>query len=603
MKKRTDRPKSGGSTSVIKEMPSPAGDTAAETDLLPNARVRVVFEHLTCILDGYRIEPAKFPVKALVGDVITLEADIFSNEDNLRTARLLYKHASESTFQEIDLMPLGNDRWSGSFRVEKSGYYVYTLEAWLEDDSSDEASPTVARYASSFRIAVDRLRAAFSTWYSLFPHSASDEPNTSGTFKDVEKRLARIAGMGFDVLCLAPIHPVDVSQIGTETGPGDPYRVGSALGGHDAISPQLGTVADFTHLLAIAHNYSMEVALDLSLRCAPNHPWVQTHSAWFSQHPDNLSPDVKNQLPVYALNFDTEDWQNLWLELKRVVLVWADWGVRLIRVDRAQTAPFAFWEWLIEEVRKEVPDLLFLAAAFPRPKPIQQLAKVGFSQSYTHFIWRQTKAEIQDYLTELMQPEIRAYLRPSFWPATYDVNPFSLQAGHEPQFLIRYFLTATLSGNYGVAGPAFELMEHEAVPGSEVYRKPESRTLPDWNWAKTNKLTYLITLVNRIRQENPALQTTYNLLFCPVSDDAIMAYLKITGTNRLLIVVNTDAYNRRAGMVQVPIDSLGIPADRSYTVHDLLTGGHYTWQGEWNYVELDPYLLPMHLLRIDIHET
>ncbi|GAB4011342.1 alpha-1,4-glucan--maltose-1-phosphate maltosyltransferase [Spirosoma migulaei] len=659
---------------------------------------RVVIERVSPELDG-----GKFPIKAIPGDVVAVEADIFADGHDYLAVVLVYKHADDTAWTETGMALLGNDRWGASFIAEKQGRYTYTFEAWIDhpaswqhevhlkvadgqritsellaganyvdgmliraggkittgtkakgkkkaepaeepadvkvlremaalfrDESrydeavsvaeSDQFTFYAARYPErqhatryhELGVEVDRARAGFSTWYCLFPRSAAREEGKHGTFKDVEALLPRISGMGFDVLYLPPIHPIGTahrkgknnSVICQPGEPGVPYGIGSAEGGHDAIHPELGTVDDFKHLIAIAANYDMEVAMDLAIQCSPDHPWAKDHPEWFRKRPDGTiqyaeNPPKKYQ-DIYPVYFETEDWQNLWEELKRVLLVWASWGVRIVRVDNPHTKPFAFWEWVIAEVKKEFPDMLFLAEAFTKPKVMQELAKGGFAHSYTYYTWRHTKQELEEYMTELTKGEMRYYFRPNFWPTTHDINPYSLQGGHEPQFLIRYFMAATLSSNYGIYGPSFELMEHVPFPNKEEYLNSEKYEIRYWDWEKTNKLTYLITLVNRIRRENVALQTTNNLTFCAVNDDAIMAYLKISGTNRLLTVVNTDAYSRRAGIVQVPIWQLGIAPDQAYTVHDLLTGAYYTWQGEQNYVELDPYVLPMHLFRIEV---
>jgi starch synthase (maltosyl-transferring) len=664
-----------------------------------SGQVRVAIEHVTPELDGGR-----FPIKATVGDVIAIEADVFADGHDHLAALLLYRHGDESDWTEMAMTLLNNDRWGASFIVEKQGRYVYTIEAWVDhpaswqheihlkvadgqritsellagaqfldgmfkraggqaikagkgrkkapvapvDESADAAAlrematlfrdesrydeavsvaesdqftfytsryperqyPT--RYVHELGIEVDRTRAGFSTWYCLFPRSASQQEGVHGTFKDVEALLPRISGMGFDVLYMPPIHPIGTAyrkgknnSVVCQPGePGVPYGIGSPEGGHDAIHSELGTVDDFKHLIAIAANYGMEVAMDLAIQCSPDHPWAKDHPEWFKKRPDGTiqyaeNPPKKYQ-DIYPIYFETDDWQNLWDELKRVLLVWASWGIRIIRVDNPHTKPFGFWEWIIAEVKREFPDMLFLAEAFTKPKVMQELAKRGFSQSYTYYTWRNTKAELEEYMTELTQDEISYFFRPNFWPTTHDINPNILQPGHEPQFLIRYFLAATLSSNYGIYGPSFELMEYVPFPNKEEFLNSEKYEIRHWDWNKTNKLTYLITLVNRIRRENVALQKTNNLTFCTVSDDAIMAYLKTSGENRLLIVVNTEAYGRRAGMVQVPIWELGIEPDQTYTVHDLLTEAYYPWKGEWNYVELDPYVLPMHLFRIEV---
>ena len=676
---------------------------------------RVVIERVSPELDG-----GQFPIKAIPGDVVAIEADIFADGHDFLSARLLYKHSDDTAWSEMAMALLVNDRWGASFIVEKQGLYVYTIEAWVDHPASwqhevhlkvadgqritselqagaqlldgmlvraggtlseltkstrkkktepVEESPHVralremaalfrdgsagiedqryneavsvaesdqftfyadryperqhpTRYGHELGVQVDRARAGFSTWYCLFPRSAAQVENTGsspvhGTFRDVEALLPRISGMGFDVLYLPPIHPIGTahrkgknnSVICQPDEPGVPYGIGSELGGHDAIHPELGTVDDFKHLVAIAANYGMEVAMDLAIQCSPDHPWAKDHPEWFKKRPDGSiqyaeNPPKKYQ-DIYPVYFETDDWQNLWEELKRVMLVWASWGVRIIRVDNPHTKPFVFWEWLIAEVKKEFPDMLFLAEAFTRPKVMQELGKRGFAQSYTYYTWRNSKYELEQYMSELTQtngrPDAMAYYyRPNFWPTTHDINPYVLQGGHEPQFLIRFFLAATLSSNYGIYGPSFELMEYLPFPNKEEYLNSEKYEIRSWDWGKTNKLTYLVSLVNRIRHENAALQTTNNLTICTVNDDAIMAYLKTSGTNKLLMVVNTDAYSRRAGIVQVPIWQLNIGNEQPYTVHDLLTGAYYTWQGAENYVELDPYALPMHLFRIEV---
>lgn len=661
------------------------------------ARVRI--EHVSPEIDAGYDRPGRYPIKAILGDTIPVEADIVTDGHDILAARLLYRHGDEKSWQEVPMHLLVNDRWAGTFTVDKLGRYQYTIEAWVDhiaswqheielkvadgqrissellagavlidgmahragggpnanatdaaallraaalfregsDLSKDDAYQQAvqlaeseqfldwaqqyperqhpARYLYELSVEVDRPAAGFSTWYCLFPRSASRElgPGNApvhGTFGDVEKLLPRIAGMGFDVLYLPPIHPIGTAHRKGKNNsvtclpgePGVPYGIGSADGGHDAIHAELGTVDEFKHLIAEAKSHGIEIAMDLAIQCSPDHPWAAAHPEWFKKRPDGTiqyaeNPPKKYQ-DIYPVYFETPDWQNLWLELKRVLLVWADWGVRIVRVDNPHTKPFGFWEWVIAEVKKHHPDMLFLSEAFTKPKVMQQLAKVGFAHSYTYYTWRTTKAELQQYMTELTAGEMRHYFRPNFWPTTHDINPGILQSGHEPQFLIRYFLAATLSANYGIYGPSFELMEHVPVPNKEEFLNSEKYEIRHWDWAHTNKLTYLISLTNRLRRENKALQQTNNLTFCRLDDEYLMAYLKVTGDNRLLAIVNMDAYNRRAGTVQVPIWQLGIGPDQPYTVHDLLTGNRYTWQGEWNFVELDPYIMPMHLFKI-----
>ncbi|ARK12114.1 alpha-1,4-glucan--maltose-1-phosphate maltosyltransferase [Fibrella sp. ES10-3-2-2] len=666
-----------------------------------SGQTRVQIERVSPEIEAGYDRPGRYPIKAIIGDLIPVEADIISDGHDVLAARLLYRRAEEKAWQEVSMKLLVNDRWAGTFTVEAPGRYQYTIEAWVDHVASwhheielkladgqrissellagavlvdgmahrAAAGPTAnahdaaeliraarlfregadltnsevyqqaihlaeseqflmwaqryperqhpARYPYTLSVEVDRAKAGFSTWYCLFPRSASQELGAGnvplhGSFRDVEKLLPRIAGMGFDVLYLPPIHPIGTAHRKGKNNsvtclpgePGVPYGIGSAEGGHDTIHAELGTVDDFKRLIAEAKIYGIELAMDLAIQCSPDHPWAVEHPDWFKKRPDGTiqyaeNPPKKYQ-DIYPVNFETTDWQNLWLELKRVLLLWADWGVRIVRVDNPHTKPFGFWEWVIAEVKKHHPDMLFLSEAFTKPKVMQQLAKVGFAHSYTYYTWRTTKAELQQYMTELTAGEMKQYFRPNFWPTTHDINPGILQSGHEPQFLIRYFLAATLSANYGIYGPSFELMEHVPVPNKEEFLNSEKYEIRHWDWERTNKLTYLIGLTNRIRRNNAALQQTNNLTFCRIDDDHIMAYLKVTGDNRLLVVVNMDAYNRRAAMLQVPIWELGIGAEQPYTVHDLLTGNRYTWNGEWNFIELDPYIMPMHLFRVEL---
>ncbi|WP_345266409.1 alpha-1,4-glucan--maltose-1-phosphate maltosyltransferase [Nibrella viscosa] len=649
-------------------------------DIPFDGQKRVVIERVSP-----EIDKGRYPIKAVPGELISVEADIITDGHDKIAARLLYKHNAEQQWTEVPMTLINNDRWGATFTVEKQGRYLYTIEAWVDHIASwqheiilkikdgqyvnsellagvpyvegmaqrakGDDKKTLKAIAKLFKdknqygdaiaiaqspqftewfntyperqhparhepilgVEVDREKAGFSTWYCLFPRSASQEPGRHGTFRDVEMLLPRISGMGFDVLYLPPIHPIGTTfrkgknnSVTSAPGePGVPYGIGSELGGHTAIHPDLGTLDDFKHLVERCKEFGMEVAMDLAIQCSPDHPWAKEHPEWFKKRPDGTiqyaeNPPKKYQ-DIYPVYFETDEWRSLWEELRHVMLTWGSWGVRMIRVDNPHTKPFAFWEWVIAEVKKVYPDMIFLSEAFTKPKVMQELAKRGFAQSYTYFTWRNTKLELEEYLTELTQTDMKYYYRPNFWPTTHDINPSILQQGHEPQFLIRYFLAATLSANYGIFGPSFELMEHVPIPGKEEYLNSEKYEVRHWDWNETNKLTYLISLVNRIRRENPALQKTSNLHFCRVDDDALMAYLKVDGTNRLLMVVNMDAYNRRANMVQVPIWQLGIPDWKEYTVHDLLTGAYYTWRGEWNYVELDPYVLPMHLFRIEVY--
>ncbi len=462
-------------------------------------------------------------------------------------------------------------------------------------------------YEQELSLWVDRKLAGFSAWYELFPRSTSPNPKRTGKLTDVISQLPRIANMGFDVLYLPPIHPIgeknrkgkNNSVTAKKGEPGSPWAIGSKYGGHKSISPELGTLKDFDKLVKACKKANVELALDFALQCAPDHPYVKEHPQWFKWKSDGTVQYAENPPKKYQdilpINFETEDWKNLWDELLSIVFFWAERGIRIFRVDNPHTKPFSFWQWLIAETQKKYPDFLFLSEAFTRPKIMHLLAKVGFSQSYTYYTWRNNKAELIEYITELSQGPGRHYFRPNFWPNTPDINPYILQGGNENLFLSRYFMAATLSSNYGMYGPVFEFMDHEALPGKEEYMNSEKYEARHWDWEKTNKLTQLITNVNGIRKANPALQHTENIHICPIENDYLFAYFKYDSedNNYLLCVVNLDAYSTQSGWVQVPMHLLPKGTEKM-VVEDLITGNSYNWESEWNYVELRPEL-PFHL--------
>jgi starch synthase (maltosyl-transferring) len=467
-------------------------------------------------------------------------------------------------------------------------------------------------YEKELKVVVDRKQGLFSTWYELFPRSCSQEMGQHGTFKDCEKLLPEIAKMGFDVLYFPPIHPIgktnrkgknNVTKISADDV-GSPWAIGSKDGGHKTIHPQLGTLEDFESLITKAKEVGMEIAMDLAFQCSPDHPYVKEHPEWFKWRPDGIVQFAENPPKKYEdiipLNFETERWRALWEELKSVVLYWIEKGVRIFRVDNPHTKPFSFWEWLIGEIKREYPDVIFLSEAFTRPKVMVRLAKLGFTQSYTYFTWRNTKRELIEYLTELTQTEAREYLRPNFWPNTPDILPEHLQYGGRPGFVIRLILAATLSSNYGIYGPAFELLVSEAIPGKEEYLNAEKYEIKHWNWSQPGNLRDFVARVNQIRRENPALQTTWNLHFYEVDNDTLLFYAKCSEdfSNLILVLVNLDPFHTQSGWVRVPIDEFGIDARQPYLVHDLLSDDKLIWQGERNYVELNPQVLPANIFRL-----
>jgi len=465
-------------------------------------------------------------------------------------------------------------------------------------------------YCKELAVIVDREKARFSAWYEMFPRSTSPRPERHGTLQDCTKRLDYVAGMGFDVVYLPPIHPIGrVNRKGKNNNDralpddvGSPWAIGASEGGHKAIDPKLGTLEDFKQFVSRASKLGLEVALDLAYQCAPDHPYVKEHKDWFRIRPDGSvqyaeNPPKKYQ-DIYPLDFETEKSNELWEELKSVVLYWIDQGIRIFRVDNPHTKPFDFWEWMITDIKGRYPDVLFLAEAFTRPRPMYELAKLGFTQSYTYFSWRNTKRELTEYFEELTQTDVREFFRPNLWPNTPDILTDYLQHGGRPAFMIRLVLAATLGANYGIYGPAFELAEHRAVrQGSEEYLDSEKYQIRNWDLDNPASLSGLITTVNKIRRENPALRDDLSLQFHPVDNEQIIAYSKTTDDllNIILVVVNLDPERTQAGMIDLPLGALHLDLRQPYEMHDLLTDAKYVWRGSRNYVELNPQRLPAHI--------
>jgi starch synthase (maltosyl-transferring) len=475
--------------------------------------------------------------------------------------------------------------------------------------SADRALGTT--YARELEVLVEPIKARFSAWYELFPRSAGPA-GRHGTFGDVEKRLPEIARMGFDVLYLPPIHPIgSTKRKGANNRPavagepGSPWAIGSAEGGHKAINPALGTLDDFRRLVAAARGHEIDVALDIAFQCSPDHPYTREHPEWFRHRPDGSIQYAENPPKKYEdivpFDFETEHWRELWRELLSIVVYWIGQGVKVFRVDNPHTKPFPFWEWLLDEVRREHPDTIFLSEAFTRPKVMYRLAKVGFSQSYTYFAWRNTAWELHQYFTELSRPPINEFFRPNLWPNTPDILTEYLQTGGRTAFMARLILAATLGASYGVYGPAFELGENRPrEQGSEEYLDSEKYQLRSWDEKATDNLRELITLVNEIRRENPALQSDRGLRFHPTENDQLLAYSKSTPdlNDVVLTVVNVDTRRTQAGMVTLPLEELGIERDRPYQAHELLSGARYVWNGPRNFVEINPHAMPAQIFRL-----
>jgi starch synthase (maltosyl-transferring) len=564
----------------------------------------------------------RYTVKAWVDNFESWRRELERREDrgDIRTAL----QVGAALIEEAAGRAEGGDaailaEWSAELRTSAAdgGADPQTQKSLAMDPAR---AAIVARHADrsvatrmSLELVADRKRAGFSSWYEMFPRSAGSEPGRHGTFGDVESRLPYLAEMGFDVLYFPPIHPVGrINRKGTNNSlaakPGDvgsPWAIGSAEGGHKDILPQLGTLKDFRRLLAKARELGLEIALDIAFQCAPDHPYVKAHPQWFKHRPDGSvqyaeNPPKKYQ-DIYPFDFECGDWRALWKELKSIVDYWIEQGVAIFRVDNPHTKPFAFWEWLIAGVKRDHPDVIFLAEAFTRPKLMHRLAKAGFSQSYTYFTWRNTKQELTDYFTDLSNGPGRQYYRPNVWPNTPDILHEMLQSGLRPVFASRLVLAATLAANYGIYGPTYELLESEPrEPGSEEYRDSEKYQLRHWSVDRADSLWSLVARMNRIRRENSALQTDSGLHFCTIDNDQLIAYLKMDAVsgNVILTVVNLDPHHAQSGWVDLDIDALKLEAGQPYQVHDLLSEQRYIWRGRYNYVMLDPQRAPAHVFRL-----
>jgi starch synthase (maltosyl-transferring) len=467
------------------------------------------------------------------------------------------------------------------------------------------------QYAPAPRVVVDRPAARFGAWYEFFPRSAEGRADRGSTFRDCLPRIDDAKAMGFDVIYFPPIHPIGHTNrkgpnnsVKSKPGdPGVPWAIGSEAGGHEAVEPSLGTLEDFDWLVGEIRHRGMELALDFAINCSPDHPYVKKHPEWFYQRPDGSIKFAENPPKkyedIYPLNFRCPDWRNLWAEMVNVVLFWAGRGVRIFRVDNPHTKPVAFWEYLIANVRAKFPDTLFLAEAFTRPKMMRALAKAGFAQSYTYFTWRNSKAELTEYGTELTETDMREYFTGNFWPNTPDILSPILQEGGRPAFMMRAVLAATMSSLWGIYS-GYELCENEALPGREEYLDSEKYQLKERDWDAPGNIKDWITRLNEIRRQNRALHFYDNLRFYDAENDAILFYGKMTPARDdiILVVVNLDPFRKQDSYVDVPIDEFGEMEGDTYQVHDLLTDARYTWHGRRNYIELDPEIQPAHIFRV-----
>jgi len=572
-----------------------------------------------------QVDCGRYPVKVTQGDPVELEANIFKDGHDILRAVVRYRPAGSRKWLEGALEPIGNDRWQGSFEPTELGRWQYAIEAWVDRYATmlDELDRKLAagqtdlaselaeaellfgpgdpeswhaaaaalgakdRYgkvsSGTFEADVERLRARFGAWYELFPRSW-------GGFKGVEKAMPRLAELGFDVLYLPPIHPIGTTNrkgrnnapAAEQGDPGSPWAIGGPAGGHDAIHPELGTEKDFDRLVEAGRKHGVEIALDFAIQCSPDHPWLEQHPEWFNRRPDGTLKYAENPpkryQDIYNVNFDSEDWQGLWNALRDVVLHWCRRGVRAYRVDNPHTKSVPFWEWLIGEVRAEFPDTIFFAEAFTRPAMMTTLAKIGFSQSYTYFTWKNTKAELREFLELLLG--WAPFYRPNFFANTPDILHEYLQLGGPPAFEARLVLAATLSPSYGIYS-GYEQFENVPVAvGSEEYLDSEKYEVKQR--ALDGPLLPLVKRLNEIRRAEPALQRFENLRLLDTHGEHVFAYLKGT---EIAVAVNLDPRLPREDVVVVP-PGIGLPDE--FPVLDLMTGAHYRWRIGRNYVGLAP---------------
>jgi len=468
-------------------------------------------------------------------------------------------------------------------------------------------------HARSYAVTVERPKARCSSWYEFFPRSAAGDAGRHGTFADCEAWLPYVQRMGFDVLYFPPIHPIGrVNRKGRNNtlepradDLGSPWAIGAEEGGHLSTLPELGTLEDFRRLVRRAAEHDIEIAMDIAFQCAPDHPWVREHPQWFRKRADGSiqyaeNPPKKYQ-DIYPFDFESEDWGALWQALAGVFEFWIGQGVRIFRVDNPHTKAFGFWEWAISTIRGRHPEVIFLSEAFTRPKVMHRLAKVGFSQSYTYFTWRNTKQELTDYFTELTQGPGREYFRPNAWPNTPDILPSALQWGGRAVFMSRVTLAATLAASYGIYGPAYELLESRPLrAGGEEYLDSEKFEAKAWHRDDPASLAAFIGVLNRVRRDNPALQSDAGLVFIGIDNEQLLAYAKVNEdrSNIVVCVVNLDPHHVQSGWLDLDLAALTLEPGQAYQMHDLLSGANYLWQGPRNFVSLDPQRCPAHVMQL-----
>ena len=625
---------------MAKKMTRPATATP-DRELDSQLLRRVIVEGVTP-----QVDEGRYPAKRTAGEEVVVEADVYADGHDVISAMLLWRRQGDAEWREVKMAPLGNDRFRASFPVAKQyATYEFTVEGWVDryatwkhgldkkleagqDVTSERLEETLlpkdagrsmgTRFERVLTVIAERERARFGAWYEMFPRSAGTDPSRSATFAEAERLLPYISSMGFDVLYLPPIHPIGKSfrkgrnnTLTPDAGdPGSPWAIGAAEGGHTAIEPGLGTLADFDRFVTRAKSHGLEIALDIAFQASPDHPYVKEHPAWFRHRPDGTikyaeNPPKKYQ-DIYPFDFESEDWQALWHELKAVIEFWVARGVAIFRVDNPHTKPFRFWEWALGEIRREHPDTIFLAEAFTRPKIMRHLAKIGFSQSYSYFTWRNTKDELEEYFTELTGTDVSEYMRPNLFANTPDILHEYLQKGGLPAFQARLVLAATLGANYGIYS-GFELGENVPVrAGSEEYLDSEKYQIFPRDFDQPHSLSATIARLNAIRRAHPALQFDRGLVFHETNNPQLICFSKrapFDGAqgrpeDPILVVVNLDPVNMQHGHVKLPLYEWKLPLDSTVEAEDLLTEETYIWRGEWNYVRLDPESRVAHVLAL-----
>jgi starch synthase (maltosyl-transferring) len=645
------------------------------------ASPRIAIEKISPQIDGGR-----FPVKRIVGDLVTVEADIFADGHDLLAAALLYRAQDEPDWRETRMNLFDNDRWRGSFALDRNGRYEFCVEAWknpfaiyryeltkkhearldlhleliegtalIEEAVANPAdampgvahaeldalldelkradeprqvelllSPRAAELMAMadrrpFRVRsqpnivdAERRQAGFASWYQLFPRSQSGDPNRHGTFDDVIARLPAIRDMGFDVLYFPPVHPIghtnrkgrNNSLSAAAGDPGSPYAIGSEAGGHDAIHPELGTFEDFHRLIEAARREGLEIALDLAIQASPDHPWLTEHPGWFDWRPDGTiryaeNPPKKYEDIVNVDFYEKDAIPGLWIALRDIVDMWVGHGVKLFRVDNPHTKPLPFWEWMIGDIRARHPEVIFLSEAFTRPKVMYRLAKVGFSQSYTYFTWRNTKWELEEYMRELTRDEPKEFFRPHFFVNTHDINPDFLQNAPRPAYLIRAALAATLSGLWGVYN-GFELCEGRPDAKRKEYADSEKYEIRAWDYDRPGNIKAEIAMLNDIRRENVALQSHLGLTLLNASNGNLMFFEKASAGrhNVLLVAISLDPHNVQESAIEVPLWHFGLNDGGTLALEDLIGGHKFSWTGKWQNIGLDPNRLPFAIWRV-----